>query len=312
MEMDVNYITDNTAILMATCNGEKFIKEQLDSILLQSYQNWTLFIHDDGSTDKTAEILRETQKEHSDKIILIEAPPTGGVKENFFFLLSHVDAPYYMFSDQDDIWQSNKIEKTIAEMKKHEERRRVPILVFSDLCVVDENKKVISKSMSKYQLLNMKRNKVVDFLAMNTITGCTVMINRKLASLAIETPSLSQVIMHDWYLALIAAEYGQIVCINEPLILYRQHNANTIGAKKMGISHIKFCINHIYEIKESIQATRNQAMVLSSRYNLDSRHVISRYANLSKKNKFYRLYFYLTNHITKCGVLRTIGLYLLG
>ena len=173
---------EEIAILLATYNGEKYLSEQLDSLLNQSFQKWCLYVHDDGSKDKTVSILRDYAAKYPDKIILIDAPPTGGAKYNFLFLLNVVDAPYFMFCDQDDVWLPEKIEKTYRWMKAVEQDK--PALVFTDLQVVDQDGKLVAPRMSEYQKLNMKKSRAEDFLAENVVTGCTVMINRQLVDLA--------------------------------------------------------------------------------------------------------------------------------
>ena len=108
---------EQIAILMATYNGEKYLGEQIDSILAQSYQDWHLYIHDDGSRDNTAAILRQYATDYSEKITILDYPSQGGACRNFLSMLEKVDAPYYMFSDQDDIWLHEKIEIEFKKIK---------------------------------------------------------------------------------------------------------------------------------------------------------------------------------------------------
>ena len=108
---------EEIAILLAACNGERYLAEQLDSLLDQSFTDWRLYIHDDGSKDGTNTILKAYAGKYPNRIRLIQAPPTGGAKDNFLFLLRTVDAPYIMFCDQDDVWMREKIEKTYRRMR---------------------------------------------------------------------------------------------------------------------------------------------------------------------------------------------------
>jgi glycosyltransferase involved in cell wall biosynthesis len=221
-------------ILLATYNGENFLKEQIDSLLNQTYQNWRLLIHDDGSKDNTLEIIKGYALEFSDKIVFIDdGIKTGGSKNNFAHLMSFAKAPYIMFCDQDDVWLENKIELTLNKMLESEQKNsNKPVLVHTDLKVVDSNLGIIANSMFEYQRLNDAHGKDIYKLAVeNCITGCTVMINNNLLKLSLPIPK--EAIMHDWWIGLVClGNKGVVEFENRSTILYRQHSVNTIGAKK--------------------------------------------------------------------------------
>lgn len=220
------------AILLSTYNGAKYLREQLDSLLLQSYKDWELYIRDDGSTDGTLSIISEYASRYSNIHFIVDNEKQKGPRDSFMHLLKLIDAQYYMFCDQDDIWLEDKIEKTFVKLKEVEiEKLDSPILVCSDLCVVDEKLSVISNSlwdMSKVMPSILSRN--YKYLSVcNFVTGCTVMINNKVKQIAFPTPK--DFPMHDYYLALCVSYKGGILSyINYPLILYRQHGNNSIGA----------------------------------------------------------------------------------
>ena len=114
--------TTQVAILLATYNGERFIKDQLDSILNQTYQNFVCYIHDDGSTDRTVDILKKYVSKYPKKIKLLEYPGKKGAVGNFLSLIDyaveHCREQYYLFSDQDDIWLPQKIELEVKKIRK--------------------------------------------------------------------------------------------------------------------------------------------------------------------------------------------------
>ena len=100
------------AILLATYNGERYLQEQIDSLYRQTYKDWVLYIHDDGSTDGTCGIISKNAAEHGN-IVVMEHQGGHGAKDNFFGMLERVDADYYMFCDQDDVWLEDKVEKSL-------------------------------------------------------------------------------------------------------------------------------------------------------------------------------------------------------
>lgn len=303
------------AILMATYNGEKYLKEQIESILKQDFKNWELFIHDDCSEDKTLGIIKKYCQKYPEKIRNIEGNSTGCAKNNFFFLMNSIDADYIMFSDQDDYWHSDKIVKTFNEMKRLQEKRgpNIPLLVYTDLDVVDSERHEISASMSHYQGFNIHKRKITDFLAENTVTGCTIMINEPLLNKCKNLKDTSNVIMHDWWLALVAAKYGDISFLNESLIDYRQHGNNSVGTTKYNYEYIFRRLKKGRSIRKRINSTRKQAMCMVRSFDIeDINDVVYRYATIGSQTKIRRLFFYINNGIRKSGIRRTIGLYVFG
>ena len=134
------------AILMATYNGERYVKEQLDSLVRQDNDQWTLFIHDDGSSDSTPQILRQYADSHAN-IHVLDYSPQGGAMKNFFSLLQRVEADYYMFCDQDDVWKEEKVSISLEEMKNMESQHKSkPVIVFTDLHVTDSSLAIIQDS----------------------------------------------------------------------------------------------------------------------------------------------------------------------
>ena len=215
-------------ILLATYNGEKYIREQIDSILNQTYKEFRLLISDDGSTDGTRDILNE-YKAKDDRIEIFMQEENLGVVKNFEFLLKKVEAKYYMFSDQDDIWKDEKIEKSLKKIEEGFD------LVYSDLEVVDENLNVTYESYWKLKGIYKKIKKYNNFESLylnNFITGCTVISKKELIDSFMPLPNISKFVLHDYWISLIISQNGKIAYIEEPLIKYRQHKNNKVGSKK--------------------------------------------------------------------------------
>lgn len=216
---------------MATYNGERFIAEQIESILHQTCTDWTLYIHDDGSDDRTHEIAMTYSNTYKN-IITLDYPSTKGAKDNFFSLLDKVDSQYYMFCDQDDVWEQDKIELSLQKIQEIEKNNPdTPIIVFSDLKIVDENLNVIADSFWKKMRIKPKKlNSFHKMGACNLVTGCTMMFNKKVNGCIINP---KYAIMHDSWISLcVAKNNGIIYPICKPLVNYRQHKYNVIGAQK--------------------------------------------------------------------------------
>ena len=215
-------------ILLATYNGEKYLREQIDSILNQTYKEFRLLISDDGSKDSTRKILEEYKNKDSRIEVFFQENNLGVVK-NFEFLLRKVEAKYYMFSDQDDIWKNEKIEKSLNKIEEGFD------LVYSDLEVVDENLNVTYSSYWKLKGIYNKVKKYNSFEALylnNFITGCTMISKKELINSFMPLPNTSKFVLHDYWISLILSQEGKIAYIEEPLIKYRQHKNNKVGSKK--------------------------------------------------------------------------------
>jgi len=247
------------AILLPTFNGEKYLAEQLDSLIGQSYENLIVVVRDDGSIDGTVEIIRTYLGRFPDRFHLIENNNRNlGARGSFSFLMDYVlnhkkelglEKAAMMFCDQDDIWAGNKVELEIESMEKAEAGdAEIPVLVHSDLEVVSDSRDLIAESFMSYQGLEPKRNKFGQILFCNPVTGCTLLINEALAEQSLPVPETA--VMHDWWLALVASAFGKLVFINQPLVEYRQHRSNTLGAiKKAPKRSLKEILSKIRKMK---------------------------------------------------------------
>jgi glycosyltransferase involved in cell wall biosynthesis len=248
--------TDAVDILLAAYNGETFIASQLDSLLAQNYKGIHIIIRDDLSTDNTLKILEEYASRFPAVITLIPSKQQLGVKGNFSCLMENSSADYMMFADQDDIWNACKVAKTLAAMKALERNHPegTPLLVHTDAKVADKDLCILSDSFWGYSGINIKRAHSLNRLLMqNVVTGCSMMINRSLLVLAIPIPEAC--VMHDWWLALVAASLGKIDALAEPTMLYRQHGKNTIGAQKfLSWNYIKLGLHKLRKPEAAKQA----------------------------------------------------------
>ncbi|HEO0650974.1 TPA: glycosyltransferase family 2 protein [Streptococcus agalactiae] len=215
-------------ILMATYNGEKFLAQQIESIQKQTFKEWNLLIRDDASSDKTCDIIRNfTAKDSRIRFINENEHHNLGVIKSFFTLVNYEVADFYFFSDQDDVWLPEKLSVSL-EAAKHK-ASDVPLLVYTDLKVVNQELNILQDSMIRAQSHHANTTLLPE-LTENTVTGGTMMINHALAEKWF-TPN--DILMHDWFLALLAASLGEIIYLDLPTQLYRQHDNNVLGARTM-------------------------------------------------------------------------------
>ncbi|HWI84515.1 glycosyltransferase family 2 protein [Ramlibacter sp.] len=222
-------------VLLATYNGSAFIAEQLDSLIAQTDPGWRLLVRDDASTDRTAEIVAAYAAKDARITVLAASQTNQGTAANFGRLLRAAceqGAAYVMLMDQDDVWRADKIERQIRLMRTEEERlgAGVPILVHSDLELIDCDGRTIHSSFMNFQHIRDEPSAPLrTLLVQNYVTGCTILVNRPLLDAALPIPPSAMV--HDWWLALIAATVGKILYDPTPTVGYRQHPGNQIGAK---------------------------------------------------------------------------------
>jgi hypothetical protein len=226
-------------VLLATYNGANYLAQQIESILAQTHQEFRILVSDDGSSDATMEILLRYRTTLGERLVLVPYPTSGrGLVRNFENLmqasLRDGVARWMAFADQDDVWLPQKLAVTLAAMARIEagQGERVPCLVHTDLTVVDDQLTVRSASFARYQRMDPAACSGLSLLSVNQVTGCTMMINRALLQLALPVPP--EAILHDWWCAIVSGA-GRRVFLVDPMILYRQHGANQVGAKDRGL-----------------------------------------------------------------------------
>ncbi|MCR5143878.1 MAG: glycosyltransferase family 2 protein [Lachnospiraceae bacterium] len=244
----LNIASGKIAILMATYNGEKYLRQQVESIISQTEQEFVLVIHDDGSTDGTEAIINELAATYGEgQLMVLDGPSTGSAKANFLWMLAQVVADYYMFADQDDVWDENKIEKSKLKYCDMSTKCEISLndkndnhifshnynCIFTDMAVVDEDLNQIYPSFIKSIDRDINHTLPGQLIIDNMAAGCTMFFGKDLRDVIVdnmENVDLSKVEMHDRLIITVAAVLGKVVGIDEPLSLYRQHDNNEMGA----------------------------------------------------------------------------------
>lgn len=299
-------------IILSTYNGSQYLPEFLASLEAQTYQDWNLIIRDDGSKDSTLSILREFQQHYPDRVDILQDGMNVGAKVSFGKLIeSALENPewkYLMFADQDDVWMSDKIVLTRSKMKSMAKKfaNDVPLLVHTDLSVTDEKLHILAQSMWSYQNINPHLDTFNFFITQNRITGCTMMINRPLAQLAVPVPN--EAIMHDWWISLIASAFGHIGIVSQPTILYRQHGSNDTGAKKFGYKHIFNQFRSRPRLDKYFIQAKAFFNVHGEQLNTSQQMMLKDLAEWENTGFCKRRWLIIRYRLWKKGVIRNIGL----
>ncbi|PIB18031.1 glycosyltransferase family 2 protein [Vibrio rotiferianus] len=226
-------------IVLATYNGAVYLKEQIESIQNnQAYSSLvkSFIIIDDGSSDATEEIVADYASSDS---LIKWVPSSGkslGPSGNFCRGIELTSAPLVMLCDQDDVWFEDKIVTSYESIKPYI-GSAIPALAYSEMHIVDNRCQLIADSYFKFKSIPYSwPSDWGNLLQQNTVSGCTSIFNRALIDKSLPIPS--DAYMHDWWLALVAKQFGVLIFIEKPLIAYRQHQFNTIGAKKRSLRGI--------------------------------------------------------------------------
>lgn len=226
-------------VLMCTYNGERYIKQQIDSIFNQRYCDINIIIYDDKSTDKTLEIINECKLEYGDRLSVIPNTENRGFANNFIDIIydnKDRDFDFFALSDQDDFWKPEKVSKAIQLLDDSK-----PSLYCSSLLLVDKNLEPIKLFDHRFNRINQYNASI-----QNVCTGCTVVFNKKFTEL-LNKPK-PQIYLHDYWLFLIAYYVGNFVYDENSYIMYRQHDNNQIGQTKKKKSIVKKIKAAIFEV----------------------------------------------------------------
>lgn len=256
---------------MATYNGEKYLYEQIESILNQSYKNWILLIRDDKSEDSTVSIIEEYEKKDSRIRLLRDRKGNLGFVKNFEELLKNSQEEFVMFSDQDDYWEKDKIKNYIEILQKDEKLSQIPLLIHSNSFICDKELKIVKEKFVDSSIASEKNGN--SYFFSYVVQGSTVMINRKLKEICI--PFLSSVTLHDRYFHLISEFFGERIFIDKSLMKYRQHMNNEIGARRNILQKI---------LKKRYFDTKDRDLIIELK---------EKYAEIIKKEKIKEIDAYL-------------------
>lgn len=284
------------AILVCTYNGERFLREQLESFINQTHKNWSIHVSDDGSTDATLEILEEYKKQLGDEKIVILQGPRQGFAKNFLSLIKNreIVADYFAFSDQDDIWLEDKLSRSIAQIPQ------TPTIKPHLYC---SRTKLVNTDLAPlgFSPLFKKRPCFENSLVQSIAGANTMMINNAARDLMCRIADDALVVAHDWLAYLLVTGCGgQVVFDQNPTLLYRQHEGNLIGAN----ATYKNQVNRILKMlsgRFSEWSTQNLIVLNSIRMELteDNRRTLERFEAARNSGLLSRLYL-----MKKSGVHR--------
>jgi glycosyltransferase involved in cell wall biosynthesis len=215
------------SVCIATYNGEKYIEEQLKSILNQIGQNDEIVISDDDSTDKTLEIIKSFGDSRI-KLLQNNGERPKKLISNFENALFNANGDVIFLSDQDDIWLDGKVNQIMKALESND-------LIVSDCTVVDANLGIIHDSF--FQIRNSGSGLLKNFYK-NSYIGCCMAFNRKIYDLILPFPK--NIPMHDWWIGIVAEIYGKIKFLDEKLLLYRRHDNNvSLSSEQSGKSFLE-------------------------------------------------------------------------
>jgi glycosyltransferase involved in cell wall biosynthesis len=264
----------NIAILLSTYNGASFLQDQIESILNQTNKEWNLFIRDDGSSDETLTIINKYINSNNNIVLLEDMEIRRNACNSFLWMLDKIEANYYMFCDQDDVWLPNKIDVLYGSMLIEEQRAiGKPILINTDLIVAESNLNIIAESFWKFANIDPYMIGEKYLIITNYITGCTTFFNHRVKEIAF--PVSNTVIMHDYWIALSVFKHkGSIISLPIATVIYRQHNLNTLGAIKYSnslldkIKNIRKIIIYNAKLYKMVKSTEDISIIFFLRLKL--------------------------------------------
>lgn len=284
----------NVTVLLAVYNGEKYLPEQLMSLSDQSYKNFNVLYQDDGSADSSVEILENWSLQDSRFRAAHNQGKHMGPVGNFFSLLSQADGDLIFFSDQDDIWEPQKISLMVDAFLQQKPADNLPLLIHSDASVISENGETLFPSFFRLQGWDPAAVQLNRLLVQNNVTGCMMMVNRALADLVLRYGNPETMFMHDWFFALSASAFGKIIFLDQSLTRYRQHSGNAIGASRSSLIRRGFkALSEKEKVRQRINLTYTHSRSFLETYGdslpENSLSVVERYLSTQSMPKISRI-----------------------
>lgn len=306
-------------VLLACYNGAKWLPEQLKTLQGQTDPDFSVLIQDDGSTDRTLEIIADICRKDPRFVMAAESGKHLGAVGNFFSLMRQVSDGYTALCDQDDIWSPNRLAACRAAMEKAEEQHGtdMPLLVHSDSRVLREDGSLLQESFFAHQGWDGSANTLNRLLVQNNVTGCTTLINQPLRMLVTEYRNTDKLFMHDWFLAQTASAFGRVIFVPEQLVGYRQHGTNAVGASRNGlVSRGIKALSMRKKGKERISLYYRQAQLLAEAYGglmpERSAKVLTDFLATRKEWKLFRILHICRGHYLMQSRITRIGQILFG
>ncbi|MBA4252250.1 MAG: hypothetical protein C0442_11085 [Chlorobiaceae bacterium] len=291
-QIQSNQQVEKVAIVLSVYNGEKYIEDQLNSIINQTYKNWILYIRNDGSKDNSQEIIEHYQG-IDNRIKLIDKNAVNiGYNKSQLTLLKHVSEQYIAFCDQDDVFFPDKLEKTLEKIIDIETSEKIPALVYTEALVVDSQLNLIKNTFIGKHGRKPGLNGIV---FANCVSGSSMMINGTLKNLVLESIPLVRFDLLDFHIAILSELGGVRAFIPQPLLKYRQHENNTVGTvgTKKTNETVKYTLSLISGLNNYLLFKNEYTKIETSRSN---KILLDEFFYLFEgKNRFKKMWIFLKN-----------------
>lgn len=305
-------------ILMATYNGERYIRQQLDSICSQTLKNWTLIIRDDGSSDDTVNIIRQYCENDPRIRLICNESDKHGAYLNFWTLIDHakknIKFDYCFFSDQDDIWIQDKLEAMVGFAKKFDQTK--PLMIYSDMTLIDGEDNITLKSVDSEMGIGSMSG-LTEYYSSGFIWGCAAMVNYKLMETVpvfpLDDPKIS-IMSHDNYYAKFCLAHGEIHYLNKPYIKHRRHSSNVTSGNSIKLTPLMAVKRLLFGYKKTAKThaggyTQTLLTInMMKRSNLMTRE-IAEVERAIKKGGFYGVRMLSKHKVKRKQFFRTVGIY---
>jgi glycosyltransferase involved in cell wall biosynthesis len=309
----------SVAVALAVFNGENHLDALLASLFAQTRSDFTVTIADDGSTDRSLEIVAHHARAHPNRVLVLPAEGRVGAGANFSRLLSAIDADFVLLCDQDDVWLPDKVETTVQALVHLEADwgPETPLLVHTDLVIVDADLKTLHPSLARFERLSPGTSEMRHLLLGNVATGCTIAANRALLRRALPVPATAS--MHDHWFALVASAIGRRIYLPRATILYRQHSGNVIGVTGWSMRAVLGRAGEALfgrRKRSVLKRYSRQAGVLLHRYGAElrptDRAAAAAVAGLWEKKRSERIFMLVRHRVGLPGAPRRIAILIAG